>query len=91
MGEKLKPDVVLKEYWNNNERYADFFNAVLFAGRQVIKAEQLEERDTEESNVLELGDKTDSITAARDLFRVIKTAMGVEFSLVGIENQDKIH
>ncbi|MDE7476472.1 MAG: transposase [Lachnospiraceae bacterium] len=91
MGEKLKPDVVLKEYWNNNEQYADFFNAVLFAGRQVIKAEQLEERDTEESNVLELGDKTDSITAARDLFRVIKTAMGVEFSLVGIENQDKIH
>ena len=49
MGEKLKPDVVLKEYWKNNERYADFFNAVLFDGREVIKASQLEERDTEES------------------------------------------
>ena len=91
MGKRLKPDAALKEYWKNNERYADFFNAVLFEGRQVIKAEQLEERDTEESNILELGNQSESITAARDLFRVIKTAMGVEFALVGIENQDKIH
>lgn len=91
MGKGLKPDTVLKEYWENNERYADFFNAVLFGGREVIKAAQLQERDTEESNVLELGDKDESITAARDLFRVIKTGMGVEFALVGIENQDKIH
>lgn len=91
MGKRLKPDAVLKEYWKNNERFADFFNAVLFGGREVIHASQLEERDTEESNVLELGDKDESITAARDLFRVLKTAIGVEFALVGIENQDKIH
>lgn len=91
MGRNLKPDTVLKEYWGNNERFADFFNAVLFGGREVIKAEQLQERDTEESNVLELGDRQESITAARDLFRVLKTAMGVEFALVGIENQDKVH
>ena len=80
MGRNLKPDTVLKEYWGNNERFADFFNAVLFGGREVIKAEQLQERDTEESNVLELGDRQESITAARDLFRVLKTAMGVEFA-----------
>lgn len=91
MGKNLKPDTALKEYWGNNERYADFFNAVLFDGREVIKAAQLQERDTEESNVLELGDRKESITAARDLFRVLKTAMGVEFALVGIENQDKVH
>ena len=35
----LKPDTVLKNYWNNNERFADLFNAVLFDGRQVIKAD----------------------------------------------------
>lgn len=64
---------------------------MLFDGREVIKAAQLQERDTEESNVLELGDRNESITAARDLFRVLKTAMGVEFVLVGIENQDKVH
>jgi hypothetical protein len=91
MGKRLKPDAVLKEYWKNNERFADFFNAVLFGGREVIYASQLQERDTEESNVLELGAQDESITAARDLFRVLKTAMGVEFALVGMENQDKIH
>lgn len=91
MRKRLKPDTALKEYWEDNERYADFFNAVLFGGREVIHASQLQERDTEESNILELGDKDESITAARDLFRVLKTAMGVEFALVGMENQDKIH
>lgn len=91
MGKKLKPDIALKEYWENNERYADLLNAVLFGGRTVIHASQLKEQNTEESHTLELGDKTDPLSAIRDLFRVIRTAMGVEFLLVGIENQDKIH
>jgi hypothetical protein len=41
----LKPDTVLKNYWRNNDRFADFFNAVLFEGRQVIKPEELEDID----------------------------------------------
>ena len=32
----LKPDTVLKNYWSDNEQFADLFNAVLFDGRQVI-------------------------------------------------------
>ena len=91
MTQKFKPDVVLKEYWNDNERYADFFNAVLFNGRRAISASQLEPQDTEASSTLQLGDSAESVTAARDLFKVVKTAMGVEFMLVGIEHQDKIH
>ena len=35
--ERLKPVAVLNEYWKNNERFADFFNAVLFDGREVIQ------------------------------------------------------
>ncbi len=49
----LKPDTVLKNYWNDNEQFADIFNAVLFEGRQVIRPEGLEDVDTEESSVLE--------------------------------------
>lgn len=49
----LKPDTVLKNYWRNNDRFADFFNAVLFEGKQVIRPEELEDEDTEESSVLE--------------------------------------
>ena len=26
--QNLKPDIVLKNYWRNNEQFADFFNAV---------------------------------------------------------------
>lgn len=36
----LKPDTVLKNYWNNKEQFADLFNAVLFQGRCVIRAEE---------------------------------------------------
>ena len=33
----LKPDTVLKNYWSDNERFADIFNAALFDGSPVIK------------------------------------------------------
>ncbi len=36
-----KPDVVLKKYWENKERFSDFFNAVLFDGKTVIRPEEL--------------------------------------------------
>lgn len=44
----LKPDIILKNYWNDKEQFADLFNAVLFEGKPVIKAEELEDADTEE-------------------------------------------
>lgn len=44
----LKPDIIVKNYWRNKEQFADFFNAVLFDGKQVIKPKELEDLDTEE-------------------------------------------
>ena len=35
---KIKPDVVMKEFWRVNERFADLFNAVLFKGKCVLMA-----------------------------------------------------
>ena len=32
---KLKADVVVKNYWRNNEQFADFFNAVLYEGKHI--------------------------------------------------------
>lgn len=43
----LKPDTIIKNYWRNNEQFADLFNAVLFQGEQIIKPEELEDADTE--------------------------------------------
>lgn len=37
----LRADTVVKNYWRNNEQFADFFNAVLFDGEQVIKPDEL--------------------------------------------------
>ena len=68
----LKPDTVLKNYWNNNEQFADLFNAVLFEGKQVIKPEELEDVDTEESSVLEHREYAETIKASRDNIKVQK-------------------
>lgn len=89
----LKPDIVLKNYWSDNEQFADIFNAVLFEGKQVIKPEELEDLDTEESSVLEHRDYAESIKASRDNIKVGKksTAYGVELVMLGLESQEHIH
>ena len=30
----LKPDTILKNYWNDNGQFADIFNAVLFGANR---------------------------------------------------------
>lgn len=49
-----KNDAVGKDFWRNNEHFADLFNAVLFGGEQIIKPENLEEMDTDVSGVIML-------------------------------------
>ena len=89
----LKPDTVLKNYWNDNEQFADLFNAVLFEGRQVIRPEELEDVDTEESSVLEHRDYAESIRVSRDSIKVSKrsTVYGVDLVMLGMESQSHIH
>ena len=89
----LKADTVVKNYWRDNERFADFFNAVLFDGEEVIKAEELEDVDTEESMVLEHKDYAESIQAARDGIKIRKRSLthGVELVMLGMEGQGHIH
>ena len=90
---KLSPDIVLKNYWNNNEQFADLFNGALFDGEQIIKADELMNVDTEESIVLEHKKYAESIKASRDNIKIRKrsTVLGVEFVLLGLENQEHIH
>lgn len=90
---ELKPDIVVKNYWRNNEQFADFFNAVLFDGRQVIKSDELEDMDTEEASVLEHREYAESIAASRDNVKIRKksTRYDVEFVILGMEGQERIH
>ena len=89
----LKPDTVLKNYWNDNGQFADFFNAVLFDGEQVIFPDELEDVDTEESSILEHREYAESIKASRDSIKICKKSLthGVEFVMLGIESQEHIH
>ncbi len=89
----LKPDIVLKNYWNDNEQFADLFNAVLFDGESLIQPEELEDMDTEESNVFEHKDYAESLKASRDVIKIQKKSNidGVQFVLLGLENQEHIH
>ncbi len=72
--QKLKPDIVLKNYWSNEERFADLFNAVLFRGEQIIKPEELEDIDAEESSIFEHKEYVESIKASRDIVKVGKVS-----------------
>ena len=89
----LKPDTVLKNYWNNKEQFADLFNAALFEGRPVIRPEELEDVDTEESSILEHREYAESIRASRDSIKIRKksTAHGVELVMLASEGQEHIH
>ena len=89
----LKPDTILKNYWNDNEHFADLFNAVLFDGKQVIKATELTNLNTESSSVLEHKNYAESIVASRDSITARKksTIYGIELVLLGREEQDHIH
>ena len=91
--QKLKPDTGLKNYWRSNERFADFFNAVLFEGKPIIRPEELEDVDTDEASILEHGKYAESIQAARDNIKIRKKSKtyGVEFVMMGMEHQEHIH
>lgn len=68
--QELSPDTVLKNYWNNKEQFADLFNGVLFDGEQIIKADELEDMDTEESTVFEHKKYAESIKQEMDWKRM---------------------
>ncbi len=87
-------DAVARAFLSDNERFADLFNYYLFEGRQVIRPEDLEERDTTE--VLSLyGRNRKEIQKQkwRDLLKyvIIKATETTVFVLLGIENQSDIH
>ena len=86
---KIKTDTILKNFWKNNEHFADLFNAYLFQGKQVLKPEELIESDTDISSVIKLNNHAETIQKVLDVVK--KTALGVDFVILGIENQQKIH
>ncbi len=71
----MEKDVRWSTFFEDNCRYADIINGLGCAGLQIVSGEDLAEADTK------------SGTKARDLIR--KTAFGMNFAIIGIENQDE--
>ena len=70
-------DAVWKKYFSDNHRYADIINGIGCKGKQLVKAADLCDADSR------TGKKKD-----RDLLR--RTAFGMNFALIGVENQETI-
>ncbi|MDY5102256.1 MAG: hypothetical protein SPE81_04045 [Agathobacter sp.] len=87
-------DTKAKEYLSDNERFADLCNAVLFDGDQVVRAEDLEEKDTTEVLSMFGTDKKEfQLQRWRDLLKsvVVKSIGSAYVVLIGVENQSDIH
>ncbi len=82
-------DIALKRWLKNKERFADFFNGVVFNGEQVIKPEELELADGEADILL---DEKNSEKVAKNRYRDIIMRWKGQFDLMilAIENQTKM-
>lgn len=81
--------MIFKGFWRENDWFASLFNTVVFGGNEVIKAEELSELDTDASNIVEFGEYKETLTRARDIVK--RAAYGVDFVIMGIENQTRVH
>ncbi len=86
---KIKPDAALKDFWRDRERFADLFNGTLFGGEKVLDPRILQEADTDMSTVIKTDDQAETVEHFPDVVK--KSMNGVDFMLLGLENQMKIH
>lgn len=80
-----KKDIGLKSYLRNMARYADLWNGGVFCGKQIVKAEELQEMTPVRSK----SDKQAVVERTGDL--VMKQNYdGQRFAVLSLENQDEI-
>lgn len=84
-----KSDRVLKKYFRDKKRFADLFNGALFAGEQVIRAEELEDKsetytDEDTTDVMDYK----SLQRTRDI--VMRMKSGETLKLLAVENQKHV-
>ena len=85
--------VMSRRFMAQNEVFADIFNYYLYQGEQIIKASDLEERDSTQVAVLINDEHMNAVEKIRDILKdcVIKTTQKAIYLVMGIENQSEIH
>ena len=87
-----KSDITTKAYMSKNEIFADAFNFLIYDGKQVIKADELEELDSTEI-VLPYGNRaSEPKQKFRDVLKIwtAKRDKKAVYVVLGIENQSEI-
>lgn len=96
----MAQDIEWKEYFADNDRYADIINGIGCGGRQIIAGNNLQELDTQvgflsvpklirRRNYKKISyNKRSRKIKIRDTLR--KAAFGMNFAIIGIENQESI-
>ncbi|MCM1159928.1 MAG: hypothetical protein NC412_01785 [Roseburia sp.] len=86
----MRKDIITTGYFQDNERFADFFNGYVFRGKKIIQPEHLVEQEIR-------GVMGRNVISGKDgrkyLYRDIlkKSCQGMDYLLLGIENQSDIH
>lgn len=86
--QKMPPDVLTKNFWRSNERFADLFNALIYKHQQVVPA-SLTEMDTDISALITDKDLFETIRRVRDTVKL--SSDGIRYQTLAIENQQFIH
>ena len=89
----MEKDLREKGYLCVPERFADLINGVVCGGREILQPSDLAEMDSQ-TGYLQMstgkdGQRPKRKTKYRDVIR--KTAFGVNFMVIGIENQEEVH
>ncbi len=85
----MEMDVCWKEYFRDDARYADVINGIGCGGQRLVEAKDLQEADSQ--TILGKWYKTfgrGSRVRIRDIVR--KVAFGVNFAIIGFENQERV-
>lgn len=84
----MKNDISTGEFFSDAARYADLINGLGCGGRQIVRQEDIGEADARISVWQRTAKGSRKKYKERDLVR--RTAFGINFMVIGIENQETI-
>ena len=87
----MEKDLTKKRCLSDNGRYADLINGFIFKGQQVLRESDLTEMDAQTGVGRKIRRSSGKKPCQKyhDLIR--KAAMGINFAIIGIENQEEVH
>lgn len=84
-------DLTTKRCLSDNERYADLINGAVFGGKQLLQPQDLTDRDSHA--IMRHGKASDRKKSYKPRYHdlIKKAAFGVNFAVISLEDQDKVH